>query len=209
MIGIGPPWMDVASGAALGLAIAAPIGPTAMLCIRNTLAGGRWHGLATGVGAATTHMGYSVAATVGLAVLLSRGGSLQVALHLGCAGFLMYMAVRTIRRRPGLPAGGGGAGRLWPAYLTGLTWTLGNPVTILGFVALAPSMLQGDPALRSTHLVAIGVLLGSVAWWAVLTSVVGAARSRLSARRLQQANVVMGVVLAGFAIFTALDAVPW
>jgi threonine/homoserine/homoserine lactone efflux protein len=201
-------WVDVASGMGLGLAVAAPIGPTAMLCIRNTLAGGRLQGLATGCGAATTHMGYALAATLGLAVVLSQAGGMRGALQLGCAAFLFWMAVTTMRRRPGVPEPPGRGGRLWPAYLTGLTWTLGNPVTILGFAALTPSIVHDGAGARSPHLVALGVLLGSVCWWAVLTGAVGVARTRLDAARLRQANLAMGVVLAGLAVLTAVRAFP-
>ena len=37
----------------IGLAIAAPVGPIGVLCIRRTLADGRLVGLLTGMGAAT------------------------------------------------------------------------------------------------------------------------------------------------------------
>src|SRR5438128_1788326 len=40
-------------GLLIGLSIAAPVGPIGVLCIRRTLAEGRWVGLATGLGAAT------------------------------------------------------------------------------------------------------------------------------------------------------------
>ena len=40
-------------GLVIGLAIAAPVGPIGVLCIRRTLADGRLIGLLTGLGAAT------------------------------------------------------------------------------------------------------------------------------------------------------------
>ena len=40
-------------GLVIGLAIAAPVGPIGVLCIRRTLADGRLVGLLTGMGAAT------------------------------------------------------------------------------------------------------------------------------------------------------------
>ncbi|KQT79632.1 hypothetical protein ASG51_02970 [Methylobacterium sp. Leaf465] len=44
------------AGASRGLSIAAPIGPTSLLCIRRTLAGALPTGLATGLGVATVHL---------------------------------------------------------------------------------------------------------------------------------------------------------
>lgn len=40
-------WMTVLKGMGLGLAMAAPVGPIGLLCIRRSLAQGRWIGLAT------------------------------------------------------------------------------------------------------------------------------------------------------------------
>ena len=206
MTGVSDAWVDLANGAALGIAIAAPIGPTAMLCIRNTLARGQLYGLVTGCGAATTHMGYSIAAMLGLAVVLGWVDGLQMPLQLGCAAFLLHMAVRTIRRRPQLAIAAGGSRELRLAYVTGLTWTLSNPMTIIGFTALTPGVLHGEAIARSPHMIALGVLLGSVAWWTALTSLVGVVRSRLSAARLHQINLTMGVILAGLAALIALRA---
>ena len=46
-------------GVAIGFAIAAPVGPIGVLCIRRSLAEGRRIGLATGLGAATADAAYS------------------------------------------------------------------------------------------------------------------------------------------------------
>ncbi|MEM6449658.1 MAG: LysE family transporter [Cyanobacteria bacterium P01_D01_bin.105] len=56
-------------GVLMGLAIAAPVGPIALLCIRRTLSQGRWIGLLTGLGAATADGLYGVVAAFGLSTL--------------------------------------------------------------------------------------------------------------------------------------------
>lgn len=53
-------------GMGLGFAIAAPVGPIGLLCIRRSLAQGRWMGLATGLGAATADGLYGAVAGFGL-----------------------------------------------------------------------------------------------------------------------------------------------
>ncbi|MCC7275534.1 MAG: LysE family translocator, partial [Alphaproteobacteria bacterium] len=58
-----------AKGLALGLAIAAPVGPIGLLCIRRTLADGPALGFATGLGAATADAAYGAVAGFGLAVV--------------------------------------------------------------------------------------------------------------------------------------------
>jgi threonine/homoserine/homoserine lactone efflux protein len=53
-------------GIAIGLSIAAPVGPIGVLCIRRSLADGRQVGLATGMGAATADAVYGSIAGFGL-----------------------------------------------------------------------------------------------------------------------------------------------
>ena len=54
-------------GIVMGFAIAAPVGPIGLLCIRRTLADGRAAGLATGMGAATADAVYGMMVAVGFA----------------------------------------------------------------------------------------------------------------------------------------------
>lgn len=86
-----------ATGALMGFAIAAPVGPIGLLCIRRSLADGRAAGLATGLGAAAADATYGIAVAMGLAAtgLLAYalpmqvlGGLLLIWLGIGhCAAF--------------------------------------------------------------------------------------------------------------------------
>ena len=75
-------WILV-KGILMGLAIAAPVGPIALLCIRRTLASGRWVGLISGLGAATADGFYGTVAAFGLSavsdLLAAQSFYLQVA----------------------------------------------------------------------------------------------------------------------------------
>src|SRR5438046_10678522 len=53
-------------GMFIGFAIAAPVGPIGVLCIRRSLANGRLVGFATGLGAATADAAYGCVAAFGL-----------------------------------------------------------------------------------------------------------------------------------------------
>lgn len=207
MTTLDPQWTDLARGAALGVAVAAPIGPTALLCIQRTLACGRLEGMATGYGAATTHTAYAATAAAGLAVVERTAADWQGLLQFCCAAFLLRMAVQTMRRRPILHGAPSPRVRPWRAYATGLAWTLGNPMTLLGFATLTPGILgDGTRPWQSLPLLAGGVLLGSAAWWTALTVVVASARRRLSARGLRLANLATGAALVVFAILVLARA---
>ena len=55
----------LAKGLAIGFAIAAPVGPIGVLCIRRTFADGRLAGFVTGLGAATADAFYGAVAGFG------------------------------------------------------------------------------------------------------------------------------------------------
>jgi threonine/homoserine/homoserine lactone efflux protein len=196
--------MDPASfarGYVLGFTIAATVGPISLLVIRRTLAEGRLIGLASGLGVATADASYGGIAAFGLTALtdlLVGGGRL-----LGFVGglFLIWLAWRTTTTRPGSAATtserrGGRIG----AYLSVLGLTLTNPLTILSFAALFTGLGISNRTPLEAALTTLGVFAGSATWWVILTSLVGALRSRITAGLLRGINVVSGMVIGLFGI---------
>src|ERR1700690_330514 len=87
-------------GFVIAFAIAAPVGPIGVLCIRRTLANGRLTGLFSGLGAATADMCYGAVAAFGLTVIQNVLVGLQFWLHLMGGIFLLYLGVRTFFASP-------------------------------------------------------------------------------------------------------------
>ena len=58
-----------AQGMIVGLTLAAPIGPIALVCIQRALTGGRWHGIASGFGVATADTFYAGITVFGITLL--------------------------------------------------------------------------------------------------------------------------------------------
>ncbi|WP_159992593.1 LysE family translocator [Roseomonas sp. 18066] len=200
------PGAELLRGAMLGIAVAAPIGPTALLCIQRTLAGGPRAGMAAGFGAATVHTLYAAIAAIGLIALAQVDTPLGRVLQLASAAFLLRLAWKAMTSRPQLAATGH-ATRPWRAYGMGLAWTLSNPLTLISFAALSPAILgQGLRPWQDLPLLAAGVALGSCLWWTLLAGVVGCLRSRLSAGKLRLANMATGAALAGFGLAVLANA---
>ncbi len=195
-------------GFVLGFTIAAAVGPISLLVIRRTLSEGRVVGLASGLGVATADATYGAIAAFGLGAITQ---ALVDARHLlGLVGgfFLLWLAWKTARAEPHDPASvrprrGGLAG----AYLSILGLTLTNPMTILSFGALFAGLgvASGEP--RDAALVTLGVLLGSGAWWVLLTSVVSILRTRVTTSWVRRINVASGVAIGAFAVFAIATAV--
>src|ERR1700730_11776249 len=92
-------------GLILGFAIAAPVGPIGVLCIRRSLADGQRSGLATGLGAATADAIYGCIAAFGLTAV--SGFLVKQRFWLGLLGglFLCYLGARTFFIKPDETAG--------------------------------------------------------------------------------------------------------
>jgi threonine/homoserine/homoserine lactone efflux protein len=191
-----------ARGALIGLAIAAPVGPIGVLCIRRTLADGRLAGFVAGLGAATADLLYGIIAVLGLTALadLLVGVSFWTRLLGGI--FLCYLGLRILRERPAEnPAEARGRG-LAGAYFSTLFLTMTNPATIIAFTAIFAGLGAGSlyRGYGEGLLLAGGVAAGSALWWLSLSSATGMLRSRVTPRVLRMVNIVAGLIILGFGV---------
>jgi threonine/homoserine/homoserine lactone efflux protein len=203
-------WLLFAKGLGLGLALAAPVGPIGLLCIRRTLAEGRALGFATGMGAATADAAYGAVAGFGIAVvadaLVAQQGWLAVAGGL----FLIWLGLRTALARPAdaaAPVRTGVRG-LIAAWASTTLLTLANPATILTFLAAFASLgLAGGAGGTGAALVLVlGVFLGSALWWLALSLGVGVLRDRVGLLALAWINRVSGAALIAFGAGALVSA---
>lgn len=195
-------------GFVLGFTIAAAVGPISLLVIRRTIAQGQLYGLASGLGVATADATYGAIAAFGLGAITDVLVDARQVLGLVGGVFLLWLAWRTIRSAPTEAASvstrrGGYAG----AYLSILGLTLANPMTILSFGALFAGLGVTSGATGDAVLVVAGVLLGSTAWWVVLTTVVGTLRTRVTPAWIHRINIVSGVIIGAFALVAVASAV--
>ena len=196
-------------GFVLGFTIAAAVGPISLLVIRRTLAEGQRYGLISGLGVATADATYGTIAAFGVTAVSDVLVDWRRALGLVGGLFLLWLAWRTIRSVPGEAATGANGPRrgLPGAYLSTLGLTLTNPMTILSFAALFVGLgVTGGDTAEAT-LLTLGVFAGSSAWWGVLTTVVGALRSRVTTTWMRRVNVASGVLIGAFAIAAIASAV--
>ncbi len=185
----------VLRGLVIGLAIAAPVGPIGLLCIRRTLADGRALGLATGLGAATADAVYGAVAAFGLTAVTDVLVGGERWLRLLGGAFLCYLGARTFRARPAERAAGPVPGGLAAAWASTFALTLANPATILSFAAVFAGLGAGASGYAGASALVLGVFAGSALWWLVLSIGVGLLRARLRGA-LSWVNRLSGALLA-------------
>jgi threonine/homoserine/homoserine lactone efflux protein len=192
----------VLRGFILGLAIAAPVGPIGVLCIRRTLAQGRTFGFVSGLGAATADAIYGCIAALGLTAISALLVRQQDMLRLLGGLFLCYLGVRTLLARPTDRSAAAEGQGLGSAYFSTLLLTLTNPITILSFVAVFAGLgVGGGNGYGAAAAIVFGVFLGSAAWWFLLSGGVSLVRDKFDVRAMLWVNRISGVIILGFGVF--------
>jgi threonine/homoserine/homoserine lactone efflux protein len=187
----------------LGLAVAAPVGPMALLCMRRTLVQGWRHGLATGVGIAVGDGIYALVAALGLASVSAFVLAHERQLH-GLAGiFLLYLGLKGLLARPKLERGTSRKlSGSWPlAFSSSVLLTLTNPPTIIMFAAIFAALAPASGfRLATAFLTVAGVLTGSLLWWCGVTATVSAFQHAIGRTARLWIDRVVGTILAIFGV---------
>jgi threonine/homoserine/homoserine lactone efflux protein len=188
-------------GVAIGFAVAAPIGPVGILCIRKALADGRLAAMVAGLGAALADTVFGAVAALGIGAVTQTLDGHTDTLKLVGGLFMIGLGLHSWRSAAVEvgPLAGRGPG-MWADFVSTFFITITNPATILGvagvFAALGPATRPDDPV--QPWLLIAGVFSGSALWWLVLSSIASAARASLTPRRMVCFNHGTGAVLMVF-----------
>lgn len=204
-------WSYFPRGLLIGLSVAAPVGPMALLCIRRTLAHGRGIGLVSGLGVAMADAIYGGIAAFGLTSISTLLVDVQDVVRLGGGVFLCCLGWSIARTRADrvAEARAGPVGGVPGAFISTLGLTLTNPATILSFAAIFSGfgVAGGGAGTPSAAVLVAGVFCGSTLWWVILTTGAGRLRESLTSSRLTAINRGFGAVILAFgaiAIFSAI-----
>jgi threonine/homoserine/homoserine lactone efflux protein len=191
----------------LGVAVAAPVGAIAMLCMQRTLARGRAAGYATGLGIATADGLYAAVAAFGLTAVSDAlvGAQLWVRLIGGMA--LLLIGLRTVLRAGAAPAATARDGSLATDFTSAVALTLANPQTIVTFAALfAGAGLAVQASWATAAATTAGVVTGSAVWWVVLVTVVALGRHALTPGAVAWVSRIAGAAVVVFAVWLLVGA---
>ena len=195
-------WLFLLKGLAIGFAIAAPVGPIGVLCIRRTFADGRAAGVATGLGAATADAMYGAVAGFGLTAVSGFLLGWQTELQFVGGLFLLGLGVKTFLARPSTASARMEGKGLLSAWLSTVVLTLANPATILSFTAVfaGAGLARQAAGFGEAAALVAGVFLGSAAWWLLLSSVVEHWRRKHPEFASWTPNPIGGAVVTGVTV---------
>jgi len=196
----------IAASAFLAFSIALPFGPVSLMCVQRSLFSGILHGLACGAGASTAHVLFAALAVFGAETVAGPLTSWQPLVHLISSAILVILGLRMMWKVSNASHALAAETGEVSSYFAGLTLALTNPATMIPYLALASSGLLIDHE-RSLALAATmtGVLIGSVAWYAMLSGSAWALKGRLPHMFLSRLRLLASVALIGMGLHLALE----
>ena len=190
-------------GLLIGFSTAVPIGPIGIMCIQLSIASGRRHGMASGLGAATADMLFGSVAIFGVTIisnfLLDNNDVIRVAGGI----ILLIIGARIIAAKRKSMEPEIRKGNVFQTYATTFFLTLTNPMTIIAymtFLTVFNTASSGHQGVASSSLVVAGIFLGSTLWFGLLTTLAGQLKKRLTPAWLHRINRVLGIIIAAFGI---------
>lgn len=191
-------------GFALGFAIAVPVGPIGILCIRKTLQFGKGSGLCSGLGAAAADALYGSLAVFGLTFLTDQLIAWKHFLKLIGGLFLLILSYRSFRAQPRAPEERLHHFSYVKDVVSTFFLTLTNPLTMICYLAVfaALGLAEEIDNSMSAILLISGVFIGASTWWLILSEGVGLLRRKLSRNTMIWMNRIAGIIIGAIGIWS-------
>ena len=196
------------SGAIIGVMLAAPVGPLALICIHRSVTRGTLHGFISGLGIATADALYAGVVASGLTLISEFLLAYQVPLRIIAGALLLFIGYRLFRSPADtMSPRQNGNERYLHEYSTMTALTLANVFTIVSIgIFLSGSGIVVRTASPLAGLVfATGVFTGEIIWWLAACSALGSINHRLNPGRLLLINKISGCVITFAGILMILS----
>jgi threonine/homoserine/homoserine lactone efflux protein len=191
--------LALVKGIILGFAVAAPVGPVNLLCMRRTLVFGKKAGLVSGLGSALADTFFAIVAAFGFTAISHFLAHYKTHIHVFGGVILFIIAWRIYKSIP-VESQIKDASNLvlWKHFFSSFLLTLTNPATVFSFIAL----FAGAGVRQHSTFVVVGIFMGSMAWWTILTY--GIAKLKISHDKFAIVNKVAAVLIAVLGIISFL-----
>jgi len=192
----------------VGFAIAAPVGPIGILCIKRTLSGGFWSGMVTGLGSSIAGALYGTLVVFGITATTAFIASEIFWIKLLGGFVLIMLGVRElwVLRNHTLSFTPAESSTLLKALGSAFFIALSNPMTVIGYFSMVPVLAANFCCTPAQGAVLVsGIFAGSMAWWLLLSAGIATTRRRISPTVLSLINRGAGVILIGFGLFILIS----
>jgi threonine/homoserine/homoserine lactone efflux protein len=196
-------------GIVIGFALAAPVGPLGVICIRRTLAHGSKHGLLVGISAAVADILYGIVAAFGVTLISDFIYTQQRWIRLVGGSVLILLGYHTFRSHPSTETKTNRINGNIRAFFSTFMLALTNPMTVFTFAAVFASV--GLKEITDNYIFAVflvaGIFLGTMSWFTLLTTLVHYFREKINTDGICLVNKIAGtilIILGIVAIYSSL-----
>jgi threonine/homoserine/homoserine lactone efflux protein len=193
----------VAFTVAYAIAVIVP-GPGVTAVVARALGGGFWGAVPMVLGILAGDLLYLLFAIFGLATIAALYAPVFVVIRWAGAAYLLYIAWKFWTAKPGTEQVRARSDTGWRTFLSGLALTLGNPKTIIFYLALLPTVVPLErpmTVLGFTELVAIVVVVLLAIGCAYAGLAAMAREFFRSSKAIRRLNRVAGAMMASAAAF--------
>jgi threonine/homoserine/homoserine lactone efflux protein len=183
-------------GTIIGFALALPIGPIGITCIRKTITEGRLHGLIVGLGGATADLIYSCIAAFGITNISNEINNHRFWIRLAGGIFLFTLGIITYLTKPKEHKLHINSKEIFKLYFFTLLLSFTNPLTIFAFIAVFALIGIGTTvSFYSLCFLVIGIFAGSSSWFLILTWAAKYYGKKFNKIWLQKINKILGILI--------------
>jgi threonine/homoserine/homoserine lactone efflux protein len=190
-------WTLVAFTIAYAIAVFVP-GPGIAAVVARALGGGFWGAVPMVLGILVGDLLYFVFAVFGLAAIATLFAPIFIVIRLAGAAYLLYVAWKFWTAKPGSEQMKPRNESFFRTFLAGLSLTMGNPKTIVFYLAILPTVIPLDKitplAFAELTVIVVVVLLIIGLGYAGLAA--SAREMFKSSKALRVLNRTAGVVMA-------------
>ena len=187
-------------GIFIGVTMAMPVGPLAVLCIRRSLHG-YTEGLATALGVALADGFYALIVSLGVGAMGSFVLARKEFIYVGCGVFLLFLGIKALKNPPALDHEKLQRSGFGKVLIQTMLVTLTNAMTLVTFIAaFAAFGFEGKQPVSQAFLISLGVFLGSFLWFGLLSIAVSFLRRRVTPYLFKMLNIVAGSLFIGFGL---------
>lgn len=186
-----------------GIAVAAPVGPMGILCMRRTLVQGWQNGLATALGIAASDATYAAIAVLGLTGISEFILAHKMAFHLLAGVFIGGYGIKIFLSKTEPVISGNETPRrsLPSAFGSSVLMTLTNPLIILFFVTVFATLTPASGFNRISSIITItSIFSGSFLWYLGIILSVSYFRHVISDEKRILIDKITGIFLILFGI---------
>lgn len=189
----------IIKGLIIGLFISIPLGPIGMLCIQRTLNRGRKYGIATGLGATTSDLIYTLVTLFFLSFVIDIIEQHRLLIQISGSVILIVFGMFIFKSNPSRQPqpNENSKHNILSDYFTSMGLTFSNPLVLFVLIALFArfNFLTDIKTVWEYPIAISSILAGAFLWWSTLTFMVSRFRTKLNMKGLKIINQTTGVII--------------